>query len=235
MTDAAIKLQDVDVGYRSRLLFSGLNLEIPKGSFHALLGANGTGKTTLLKTIAGILPTMRGRVEYADGAEAIGYVPQKEQLDPLFLFTALDVALMGACRERGPGRRIGKEARADAMEMLTLTGGAGFASELFSRLSGGQKQRTLIARALMTQPKILILDEPTAGLDAASSESVLQLLLKLQSERGMTVLMVTHDLPQVRRHLREAIWVQEGALRIGDVKSLLSPKHVGEMMGVEFD
>jgi ABC-type Mn2+/Zn2+ transport system ATPase subunit len=119
--------------------------------------------------------------------------------------------------------------------MLALTEAAGFASELFSRLSGGQKQRTLIARALMTQPKILILDEPTAGLDAASSESVLQLLLKLQNERAMTVLMVTHDLPQVRRYLREAIWVREGALQIGDVKSLLSPKHVGEMMGVEFD
>lgn len=235
MTEVAIALHDVDVGYRSRPLFCGLTLEIPKGSFHALLGANGTGKTTLLKTIAGILPPLRGRVEYADGTDVIGYVPQKETLDPLFLFSAFDVALMGACRERGPGQRLGKEARSDAMEMLALTGAAAFASELYSRLSGGQKQRTLIARALMTRPKILILDEPTAGLDAAASESIVQLLLKLQSERAMTVLMVTHDLSQVRRHLREAIWVQEGTLMFGDVKSLLSPKHVGEMLGVEFD
>jgi ABC-type Mn2+/Zn2+ transport system ATPase subunit len=233
--DPAITLRGVDVGYRSRLLFQGLNLEIEKGSFYALLGSNGAGKTTLLKTIAGIIPPLRGRVEYADGAEAIGYVPQKEQLDAIFLFSALDVALMGACHDRRPGRRLGKEARAEAIKMLTLTGADGFSADLYSRLSGGQKQRTLIARALMTQPKILILDEPTAGLDAASSESILQLLVKLQKEHGMTVLMVTHDLPQVRRHIRDAIWVQAGTLLKGDAKSLLSPKHVAEILGVELE
>ena len=235
MTEAAIALHDVDVGYRSRPLFYRLNLEIAKGSFHALLGANGTGKTTLLKTMAGILPPLRGRVEYAGGARTIGYVPQKEQLDSIFLFSAWDVAIMGACGEIGPGRRMGKKTRAEAMQMLELTDAAGFASELFSRLSGGQKQRILIARALMTRPQILILDEPTAGVDPAASESILQLLLKLQAERGITVILVTHDLPLVRRHIAEAIWVHEGRLTQGAVKDLLDPKRVGEMLGIELE
>ncbi len=233
--ESAIALHNVDVGYRSRPLFSGLNLEIEKGTLQALLGANGTGKTTLLKTIAGILPTLKGCVEYAGGVEAIGYVPQKEQLDSIFLFSALDVVLMGACGKIGPGKRLGKEARADARQMMELTDATGFASELFSRLSGGQKQRTLIARALMTRPQILILDEPTAGVDAAASESIFQLLLKLQSERGMTVILVTHDLPLVRRHVQRAIWVREGTLEHGDVSQLLSPQHVGEMLGIELE
>jgi ABC-type Mn2+/Zn2+ transport system ATPase subunit len=210
-------------------------LQIAKGSFHALLGANGTGKTTLLKTIAGILPPLRGRVEYAAGAQTIGYVPQKEQLDSIFLFSALDVALMGACGEVSPGRRLGKETRSEALRVLELTGAASFVSELFSRLSGGQKQRTLIARALMTRPQILILDEPTAGVDPAASESILQLLLKLQAERGITVILVTHDLPLARRHIGEAIWVHEGTLTQGPVKNLLEPKRVGEMLGIELE
>ena len=94
MSDIAIALHDVDVGYRSRPIFKGLDLGIEKGSFHALLGPNGAGKTTLLKTIAGILPPLRGRVEYADGSRILGYVPQKETLDALYLFSARDVALI---------------------------------------------------------------------------------------------------------------------------------------------
>ena len=235
MSDIAIALHDVDVGYRSRPIFKGLDLGIEKGSFHALLGPNGAGKTTLLKTIAGILPPLRGRVEYADGSRILGYVPQKETLDALYLFSARDVALMGACREIGPGRRLGKKAREQADEMLELTGASEFADRLFSQLSGGQKQRTLIARALMTHPHVLILDEPTAGVDPAASQSILQLLLKLQSERNMTVMLVTHDLVLVRRHIRDSIWVHEGLVQKGPTAQLLAPKHIGEMLGIELE
>jgi ABC-type Mn2+/Zn2+ transport system ATPase subunit len=231
----AIALRNVDVGYRSRPIFAGLNLEIAKGSFHALLGPNGAGKTTLLKTIAGILPPLRGRVEYAEGSQIIGYVPQKETLDALYLFSAHDVALMGACREIGPIRRLGKQAREQASRMLELTGASEFADRLFSQLSGGQKQRALIARALMTHPQVLILDEPTAGVDPAASQSILQLLLKLQAERDMTVMLVTHDLALVRRHIRESIWVHEGAIQRGPTAELLAPKHIGEMLGIQLE
>lgn len=235
MTNSAVAFRDVDVGYRSRPLFAGLNLEIPHGSFHAVLGANGSGKSTLLKTIAGILPPLRGRVEYEVNRDVIGYVPQKEQLDSLYLFSAFDVALMGACRTVGPGRRLGHANRDRALQMLESTGAAAFARQLFSQLSGGQKQRTLIARALMTDPHILILDEPTSGVDAAAAESILQLLLKIQAERNMTVIMVTHDLPLVRRHVRDAIWVHAGMVIQGPVEKLLAPKQVGEILGIELE
>ena len=235
MSPPAIALRDVDVGYRSRPLFVGLNLEIPKGSFHALLGPNGAGKTTLLKTIAGILPPLRGQVEYAEDAHVIGYVPQKEQLDPLFLFSAFDVAMMGACREVGAGRRLGRATRAKASRMLDLTGASEFAKIRFSQLSGGQKQRTLIARALMTEPHILILDEPTAGVDPAAAQSILELLLKLQSERAMTILLVTHDLPLVRRHVQSAICVHDGHAHQGPVSELLALRHLGELLGMALE
>lgn len=232
---AAITLRDVDVGYRSRPLLLGLNLAIERRSFHAILGVNGCGKTTLLKTITGIIPPLRGRVEYGEGAQVIGYVPQKETLDSLYLFSAYDVALMGACRKVGPGRRIGNAEREQADRMLELTGASEFKNRLYSQLSGGQKQRTLIARALMTEPEILILDEPTAGVDPAASENILLLLLKLQAERGMTLLLVSHDLPLVRRHVREAIWVHDGAVTQGSVAEMLSPRRVGELLGIELE
>jgi ABC-type Mn2+/Zn2+ transport system ATPase subunit len=235
MSEPAIALHDVDVGYRARPLFLGLNLEIPKGSFHALLGANGTGKTTLLKTITGIIPPLRGRVEYAADCRIVGYVPQKEQLDALYLFSAFDVALMGGCREHGPGRPLGRETRAKAERMLELTGAAEFRNRLFSQLSGGQKQRTLIARALMTDPQVLILDEPTAGVDPAASQSILQLLLQLQAERGLTILLVTHDLALVRKHVRDAIFVHEGRIHEGPVSKLLDPAHLGELLGLQLE
>jgi ABC-type Mn2+/Zn2+ transport system ATPase subunit len=233
--ESAIAFRDVDVGYRGRPIFSGLNLEIHHGCFEAMLGANGVGKSTLLKTIAGILPPLRGRVVYGERARIVGYVPQKENLDALYLFSARDVALMGACRTVGPGRRLGSAARERALQMLELTGALEFKDRLYSQLSGGQKQRTLIARALMTDPEVLILDEPTAGVDAAASESILQLLIKLQKEREMTVILVTHDLGLVRRHVCDVMWVHEGRVTQGTAKELLSPKRVGDLLGIELE
>ncbi len=233
--EAAIAFHDVDVGYRSHPIFLGLNLEIPRGSFQAILGENGAGKSTLLKAIAGILPPLRGKVEHGAGGVVIGYVPQKEQLDSLYLFSALDVAKMGACCNVGPGRRLGAKARDQAIRMLELTGALEFKDQLFSQLSGGQKQRTLIARALMTEPEILILDEPTAGVDHAACESILQLLVKLHTERKITVLMVTHDLALVRKYLSDAMWVHDGKIIQGPASELLSPKRVSELLRIELE
>src|SRR5204862_8072532 len=129
---------------------------------------------------------------------------QKEPLDALYLFSAHAGALMGACRDIGPIRRPGKQAREQASRMLELTGASEFADRLFSQLSGGQKQRALIARALMTHPQVLILDDPTAGVDPAASQSILQPTLKLQARRNMNMMLVTHDLALVRRHTRES-------------------------------
>jgi len=235
VNETAIAFHDVDVGYRSRPIFLGLNQEIQRGSFRAILGENGSGKSTLLKTVAGILPPLRGRVEYGNGARVIGYVPQKEQLDALYLFSARDVALMGACRTVGPGRPLGKSARERALQMLELTGALEFKDRLFAQLSGGQKQRTLIARALMTDPQVLILDEPTAGVDHAACESILQLLVQLHRERQLTILLVTHDLPLVRRYVTTAMWVRDGKIIEGAAAELLAPKRVGELLGIELE
>ena len=228
--DAAIAIREADVGYRSRPLFSGLSLGIERGAFLAALGPNGAGKSTLLKTMAGVLAPLRGRVE---AIGTIGYVPQKESLDSVFLFSAFEVALMGGCATTGPGRFFSRGVKNQARAALATVGASEFANQLFSELSGGQKQRTLIARALMTNPQILLLDEPTAGVDAAASESILQLLLKLHRERAMTVVLVTHDLPLVRRHLTEALWIGAGKVKRAKVSELLAPERMAEMLGLQ--
>lgn len=232
MSDAAIQLQGADVGYRSRPLFSNLNLQIEKGAFLAALGPNGAGKSTLLKTMAGVLRPLRGEVRRAG---SIGYVPQKESLDPVFLFSAFEVALMGAAATTKAGRFYSSETKNRVRATLAEVGAADFADQLFSQLSGGQKQRALIARALMTEPQILLLDEPTAGVDPAASESILQLLLKLHRERNLTVLLVTHDLPLVRRHVAEALWINPGQVARGAVRDLLAPERMAELLGLQLE
>lgn len=228
--DAAISLRDADVGYRSRPLFTRLNLAVERGAFLAALGPNGAGKSTLLKTMAGVLPALRGRVE-ANGT--IGYVPQKESLDSVFLFSAFEVALMGGCATVGAGRFFSRAIKDQARAALETVGASEFQNQLFAELSGGQKQRTLIARALMTNPRILLLDEPTAGVDPAASESILQLLIKLHREREMTVILVTHDLPLVRRHVTDALWIGAGKVERAKVTQLLAPERMAEMLGLQ--
>lgn len=226
-----LTLQDLHAGYRRRIVLSHLQLALPRGSFTALLGANGSGKTILLKTIAGVLPPIAGRLAFASIDErepVIGYVPQRESLDAMFLFSALEVVLMGGFSRIFPGWPVPRHERAFARECLCTTGMEELAKRRFSELSGGQKQRVLIARALMSRPDFLILDEPTSGIDAAAVEAVMEILTRVNRKQRVTVLMVTHDLSVVRRCFQEAVWLCEGQLRRGLVERMLAPDQIAE-------
>jgi len=229
----AISLEQVDAGYGREVVLAGVDLQIVRGRFTGLLGANGSGKSTLLKTILGILPPMRGRVELmpVEGRPAVrGYVPQRESLDSIHLFSAVEVALMGVCVRVGPGRRVGAGEKLFARQCLRETGVEDLATRRFSLLSGGQKQRVLIARALVTRPDLLLLDEPTAGLDAAATQSIMELLRRIHAERGLTVLMVNHDLSLMRRYAERVVWIHRGRLAQGDAGGLLSRAKIEEML-----
>jgi ABC-type Mn2+/Zn2+ transport system ATPase subunit len=233
ISDPVIALERVSVGYGRRTILAEVNLQLPRGSFTALLGANGSEKSTLLKTLAGILPPLSGAIRFgtANGpAPVLGYVPQREALDPLFLFSGYEVALMGTYGRVGPGRIVPIAERHFTRECLRLTGAGTFAQQPFSQLSGGQKQRVLMARALATRPDLLLLDEPTAGLDAAASQSIMEALVQLNRERGLTILLVTHDLPAVRRHGRQAIWLHHGRLLHGSVEEMLSSEKIEALL-----
>lgn len=224
-----VELRDVAVGYNRHALLRGLNLQIERGSFTGLLGANGSGKTTLLKTIAGILPPVSGEIRFLPPA-VLGYVPQRDQLDSIYLFSAFEVALMGVCGRVGAGRRIGHAERERVHDCLHQTGADDFARQSFAELSGGQKQRVLIARALAAQADFLLLDEPTAGIDAAATQAIMELLTRLHRERSLTIVMVNHDLPTVQKTARHIIWVQNEKLVQGPVEQLLNRQKVEEIL-----
>ena len=235
-TEPFIKLDELAIGYDGQPVLAGITLSVARGSFTAILGANGSGKSTLLKTLLGIQPPLSGRIRLGaptGAAPVFGYVPQATQFDPLYLLTGYDVALMGVYGRVGPGGLIPRRERAFVRECLQATGAEDFARKQFAELSGGQKQRVLIARALATKPDILVLDEPTAGVDAVATQSLLAFISRIHQERGLTILLVTHDLPLVRRYAQQVIWLHEGRVLTGTAAELLRPEHLAELLDIE--
>jgi ABC-type Mn2+/Zn2+ transport system ATPase subunit len=238
VTDAlALSLEHVAVGYGRRVVLPDVNLALRRGSFTGLLGANGSGKSTLLKTILGILPLLQGRtvLHPVDGRpQVLGYMPQRESLDPIYPLSSFEVVLMAACGRVGPGRFINKTERDVARRCLAETGAADLAPKLFSQLSGGQKQRVLMARALATKPDFLLLDEPTAGIDASATRAVMEVLKQIHAQHGQTILLVSHDLATVRQYAEEVIWLHEGKVVHGPVSELLTREKIEELLSLEF-
>jgi ABC-type Mn2+/Zn2+ transport system ATPase subunit len=236
MNESLITFEDLAIGYNGEPILSGISLSINRGSFTAILGPNGSGKSTLLKTILGLQPSVAGRLKISPqpyGPAIFGYVPQFVQFDPLYRLTGFEVALMGLYGRIGPGRRPPHSEREFVRECLRATGAQDFAREWFSQLSGGQKQRVLIARALATKPDVLVLDEPTAGVDTVATHSLLEFISQLHEERKLTILLVTHDLPLVRKHARQVVWLHEGKVLNGTAAELLTPARLAEIFEME--
>ena len=232
MNEPLITLDNLSIGYNNQPVISGISLSIAPASFTAILGANGSGKSTLLKTMLGLIPPVSGRIQIeAEGEPSIfGYVPQAIQFDPIYLLTGFDVALMGVYGRLRPGRFIPSEERAFTHECLRAAGAEDFSRKRFAELSGGQKLRVLIARALTTRPDILVLDEPTAGVDHAATHAVMEFISQIRKERNITILLVTHDFAAVRRHAEHVIWLHEGKVFHGPAQELLTPERMTEML-----
>jgi ABC-type Mn2+/Zn2+ transport system ATPase subunit len=235
MNEAIIILDNLSIGYNEQAVFSGISLSIARGSFTAILGANGSGKSTLLKTLLGLLPQVAGRMETAATGKQLvfGYVPQTVQFDPMYLLTGYDVALMGVYGRVRPGRFVPSQERDFTHECLRAAGADALARKPFAELSGGQKQRVLIARALATRPDVLVLDEPTAGIDREATKSVLEVIARINTEQKITVLLVTHDFATVRRHAGQVIWLHEGKLYHGVASEILTADRMAEILGTE--
>jgi ABC-type Mn2+/Zn2+ transport system ATPase subunit len=232
-----LTLEHVAAGYVGRTVLPDVNLTLGLGSFTGLLGPNGSGKSTLLKTILGIYAPLAGRVllhPLQGKPPTLGYVPQRESLDPIFLLSSFEVALMGVSGRVGPGRMIGKEEREWARHCLDHVGAGNLARTLFSQLSGGQKQRVLMARALATKPDLLLLDEPISGIDASASRAIMELLRHLHGAHNQTILMVSHDLSTVRQYAKEVVWLHGGQVLHGPVDELLSRDKIEEILDLEF-
>lgn len=236
MAGALVSFYDVAVGYDGTPVLEGLTLEVRPGDCLALLGPNGCGKSTILKTVAGIVSPLRGTISRTlDGRPvSFGYVPQQETLDLVFPMTAAEVVEMGTYGELPLGRHAGRDERERAVRCLEQVGAADLHGRLFHMLSGGQKQRVLVARALAAEPDMLLLDEPLSGIDAPTAAAILTLLGRLNREQGLTILLVTHHLGAVREVVREAIWVHGGKLLRGPASTMLAPEQVRTMIEEDF-
>lgn len=211
MTDTIVDITDLCFSYSGKEVLHSIDLVVAQGDFIAVVGPNGGGKTTLLKLIIGLLKPTRGTVrligrEPGKKGLEIGYVPQQIDHNLSFPATALDVVIMG---KHVPNNRLpfgrSRQDRRDGLAALEKMGIGEFAQRKISDLSGGQRQRVLIARALVTEPELLVLDEPTASIDSRGQTEFYQLLKELNKE--LTILMVSHDLLSVSAYAKSVACV----------------------------
>lgn len=207
-----IKITDLDFSYQEHPVLKAVNLEITEGELGSIVGPNGGGKTTLLKLILGLIEPDNGGIEiFGENPEKarrkIGYMPQHAHLDPLFPVSVINVVLMGQIGKQRNNLFGGysRQALNTARQALSDVGLSDHAKDSFNQLSGGQRQRVLIARALCTEPELLLLDEPTANIDQRSEENLYETLVRLN--KRMTILLVSHDLGFVSQVVKSVICV----------------------------
>ena len=233
--DPLIELRDVTFGYGAKPVLKDVNLHLHPGQFAALVGPSGAGKTTLLRLILGLVRPSRGHISCrSKPALRIAYVPQLETVDWNFPVTAEEVVLMGLSQNSGRWPWPRKQDRQEAQRVLEQLEIAEFGQNHIRDLSGGQQQRVFLARALISKPELLVLDEPTTGVDMRSSENVFHLLVDLNHE-GMTILLTTHDLNMTAAHAPWIVCLNRRIIAQGSpeevfTEPILSEAYQGEMM-----
>lgn len=198
--EEVVKLKDVWVYYDQVPALEGVSLSIEQNDFLGIIGPNGGGKTTLLKAILGLIMPSRGKVSVLGkppqrSRNNIGYVPQHNLFDRDFPISVWDVVLMGRYGKAGLARRYSEEDRRTALEVLRTVGMLDYKNRQIGKLSGGEQQRVFIARALVSEPRLLLLDEPTASVDPAMQTEFYKLLEKLKQR--MAIVLVSHDISAV--------------------------------------
>ncbi len=228
-----ITLQNASFGYNRQPVIRNISMAVSHGEFIGLIGPNGAGKSTLFKGMLKLLPPLTGSVIHApDILRRIGYVPQRDQLDAVYPLTAWDVVRMGIVGAEPWYCWKGTAAIADHIqEALGKVKMTEYQEHPFAELSGGQRQRVLIARALAIHPEMLVLDEPTAGIDPVAEESILMLLSQLNREAGITILMVSHHIQSLQQRVNRVVVVKNEGITVGAAEDLLQPERILQLLG----
>jgi ABC-type Mn2+/Zn2+ transport system ATPase subunit len=230
-----IHFDGVHLGYGRKVVLRDVTFEVRPGGFFGVVGPNGAGKTTLLRAILGTLKPQAGTVRVAKGDGSPvhwGYVPQRDAIDSVLPFTAHDVVMMGRYHRVRPLRRLGQGDRDAVQQSLAHVGVNDLAGKIFRDLSGGQKQRVLIARALATEPDVLVLDEPANGMDLASRVTMLDLIGELHQQDRLTVIMVSHQLDDVANLAEQIALVERDFFQVGSVGDVLTVANLSSVYGV---
>ena len=226
-----IKVDNVSVNYNSTSVFNNVSLDVKKGDFLGIIGPNGSGKTTLLKTILGIVKPTLGKVIVEKNAR-IGYVPQFSNFEKSFPILVKEVVQMGILKKNiVPFFHANKAQIKESENIMKRVGIYELSDRNINKLSGGQLQKALIARALMSNPDVLVLDEPTASLDSKSTNDIYELLKELNTEK--TIILVSHDLNAVSSYVKH-IACLNGTLHVHD-DNLVTVKVMNEVYGCPID
>ncbi len=226
--ESALSVRGMTVSYGESPAVFSVDATVPAGSMTAIVGPNGAGKSTFLKAVLGIVTPLSGTVTVfgrplAEARENIAYVPQRASVDWDFPVRVIDVVLMGLYRELGLLGRLRKADRARAIDCLSRVGMDGFAERQIGQLSGGQQQRVFLARALAQDADLYVLDEPFAGVDAATERAIISVLKELRAE-GRTVVAVHHDLSTVAEYFDRVMMINVRKIAEGDVGEAFTPE-----------
>lgn len=231
----AVEVRDLTVAYHRKPVLWDVDLALPEASLVGIIGPNGAGKSTLVKAVLDLVPRVRGTTRvfgrpYAEQRRLVGYVPQRGSVDWDFPVDALDVVLMGRYGRLGWFRRPGRADREAAMECLRKVGMEDFARRQISRLSGGQQQRVFLARALAQEARVYFMDEPFAGVDAATERAIMDVLRELRAT-GRTCVIVHHDLQSARDYFDSIVLLNLRVVAAGPTEAVLTNENLRRTYG----
>lgn len=234
-----LAIHDLTVAYQRKPVLWDIELNIPEGKLVAVVGPNGAGKSTLLKACLDLVPKTSGWTQifgkpYRKHRSLVGYVPQRESVDWDFPVTALDVVAMGTYRKLGWFKRVGKKQRTTAMEALEQVGIGHLADRQISQLSGGQQQRAFLARALVQDADLYLMDEPFAAVDAATEQAIVE-LLKTLNARDKTCVVVHHDLATVSKYFDWVVLLNMRVVAAGPTDEVFTKENLRKTYGGRLD
>ena len=219
----AIEIKNLTVAYGENIALENFNLDVEVGSLVALVGPNGAGKSTLIKTILKFLKQITGEIKI--NGKNLAYVPQRNSVDWDFPTTLFDVVEMGCYGRVGLFKRVNKEEKAKVLKAIEQVGMLDFKDRQISELSGGQQQRAFIARALVQEADIYLMDEPFQGVDSTTEKSIVDILKKLKSD-GKTLLVVHHDLQTVPTYFESVTFINKTVIASGKVKEAFTQENI---------